>query len=102
MTPAWKAAVIAELDRRDADPAQPDWYKRARAELATRLGVDKSAITKLLKPGQTASAMVPRISKILGVAMPVLGTDEEIADLVSQLDDGGRALALELLRRLVK
>jgi hypothetical protein len=102
MTPAWKGAVIEELARRDQDATMPEWFGRARMELARRVGAEKSAIGKLLKPETTSSALVPKISKVLGIAMPVLGTDEEIAEIVSQLDDEGRRFALELLRRLVK
>lgn len=102
MTADWKAAVVAELERRDKDPHLLEWYGRARAELARQLGVDKSAVTKMLQPRQGSSEMVPRVSKILDLPMPVLGTDQEIAELVAQLDEGGRRLAVELLRRIVK
>ena len=108
MTSAWKAAVNAELDRRDEDPSDPAWYGRARTELARRLGRGKSIVSRLLqpaqpgKPEQTSSALVRPISQILGVPLPVLGTNAEIAELVSRLDDKGVALTLELLRRLVK
>lgn len=102
MTSTWKAMVNAELDRRDADPADPAWYGRARTELARRVGRSKSIISKLLQPEQTSSALVRPISEILGIPRPVLGTNAEIAELVSRLDDKGLALALELLRRLVK
>lgn len=106
MTPKWKADVIAELERRGADASDPAWFGRARVELARQLGVDKSAIGKLLapatpsKPEQTSSTLVPRISKILGVALPVLGTDAEIAELVGSLNERQRNLALELLREM--
>ena len=102
MTSTWKAMVNAELDRRDANPSDPAWYGRARTELARRVGRGKSIISKLLQPEQTSSALVRPISAILGVPLPVLGTNAEIAELVSQLDDKGLALTLELLRRLVK
>jgi hypothetical protein len=108
MTSTWKAMVNAELDRRDADPSDPAWYGRARTELARRVGRGKSIISRLLqpslpgKPEQTSSALVRPISEILGVPLPVLGTNTEIAELVSRLDDRGVELTLELLRRLVK
>lgn len=102
MTSMWKAMVNAELDRRDADRSDPAWYGRSRTELARRVGRGKSIISKLLQPEQTSSALVRPISEILGIPLPVLGTNAEIAELVSRLDDKGVALALELLRRLAK
>jgi hypothetical protein len=102
MTAKWKADAIAELDRRDRDPTAVGWYGRAYIALAEALGVDKSTIGKLLKDKTVSSALVPRISKILGIQQPVLGTDAEIADLVAQLDDESRYLAIVLLRKLIK
>ncbi len=102
MTAAWKAAVIAELERRHADAADPAWYGRSQTELARRLGRSKSAVGKLLKADQTASALVKPISDILGVQLPVLGTDDEIAELVAKMDPKKRPLAVELLRLMLK
>ena len=102
MTAEWKALVVAALDRRDADASDPAWYGRAKTELARRLGRSKSTITKMLQPEQTNSALVPQVCKILDVPMPVLGTNSEIAELVSRLDDEDVPFALEFLRRLVK
>jgi hypothetical protein len=109
MPPAWKAAAIAELDRRHKDPTLKDWYGRSRVELARRLGVDKSLISKMLvdKPGkrpQFSSKVVAQMSAELGIDVPYPTSDAETEglSLLRRMDEDTRKLAVEMLRRLVK
>lgn len=91
MTPEWKASVERRL-------AELGW---TRMHLAAKLKVAKSAITSLLGPKQSASALVPRICQLLDVPMPVHGTDSEIAELVSRLDPKRREALVVILRGML-
>lgn len=95
MTPEWKAAVEARLD---------EWGK-TKAWLADQVGVDKSAITVMLRPATMTSRLVKPVSLALKLDEPVIGVDSESNDvllLVSQLTPESRALAINLLKSLPK
>lgn len=91
MTPAFKLDVQRRLD-------ELGW---TRADLATRLKVAKSAITQMLGTKQTASALVPRVADVLGIAMPVLGTDSELAEMISRLPADKRDALLTIVRGMI-
>lgn len=102
ITERWLKDVEAELAKRDVSNVN-GWHGRARAELARKLDVSKSAITKLLSGKQGVSALVPRISAILEVDMPVLGAADdliEFRDLLLGLQPEDRAVVLDLAKRL--
>lgn len=89
MTDAWKLRVAAAMSAQK--PALTP------AGLATKLGVAKSLIYKMLTPiadgGQQVSALVPRVSEILAVPMPgemERGYDarrRRLDEILSQLTD---------------
>lgn len=76
----------------------------SRIELARRMGLsekNRSIVTNMLKEGQNSSEYVPDACEVLGIGMPVLGTDAEIADLVSRLAPDDRKAVLQLIQRLL-
>jgi transcriptional regulator with XRE-family HTH domain len=91
MTPKFKADVQRALDERG-------W---TRQDLAEKLHVAKSGITNLLGPNQTSSALVPRVAELLGIDMPILGTDAELADLISKLSPEARQALVVLVRGMM-
>lgn len=93
LTPEWREAVVARLAE----------LGRSRTWLAAQVGADKSAITVLLRPSTTVSRLVGPVSRALEIAPPLIGADidhSDIVDLVGQLSDDDRALAIDFLRRL--
>jgi hypothetical protein len=76
----------------------------SRIELARLMGLkdsNRSIVTNLLKEGQNSSEYVPDACRVLGIGMPVLGTDAEIADLVSRLKPEDRDAILVILKRML-
>lgn len=92
MTPAWKASVDAALVARD-------W---TRTQLATACGVHKTVISAMLSERQVASDAVELVSNVLGIPMPVLGVDDEIAMNLAKLTAEDKRTVLDLIRRLSK
>lgn len=92
MTAAWKASVEAELTARG-------W---TRSELAQRTGLHKTVITSVLSERQVSSDAVPIICEALGIPMPVLGVDGEIAASLEKLTPEDKRTVLDLIRRLAE
>lgn len=87
MTPQWKALVRAKLRGDNGWSAQ---------KLADAVGVHKSAIGKMLKPEQTASAIVVQVSRALEIPTPTELKDALAAKLAA-LPDGARERILALV-----
>lgn len=110
MTDPWKERVRqAMAERKDAQgrpsPMTPN-------DLALALGVAPSLVWKLLKPivngGQVSSALVPRISEILGVGSPTEPARIEnirrakLENLIDKMDDEQLDGAIFFLERLLR
>lgn len=92
MTAAWKASVDAALEARG-------W---TRTQLAIECGLHKTVISSMLSERQVASDAVALVSSVLGVPMPVLGVDDEIAQTLAKLTSEDKRTVLDLIRRLTK
>ena len=78
--------------------AQLGWR---RTDLATRLNVSRGAITNMLQGKYGASELVPRVAALLEIPMPILGTDEELADMTSKLTPEQREAVKIILRGML-
>lgn len=104
MTAAWKALVVAAMERRC-------W---GRERLAMELGVDRSLIYKLLptKPRSDevmVSAIVPRICELLDLQPPMSPTevakderDRKIMELVRALTPETKDTLIDLIAGLLR
>jgi hypothetical protein len=98
MTPAWKQAVRAAL-------ADLGWNQ---SMLAKQAGVARSVVSAMLSEDQSSSDAVPLVCEALTnalgrpFAMPVLGVDDELAQVIDQLTPADREIILGHARRLLK
>jgi len=91
MTPAWKASVRTALKNNKLANRSPSDQR----QLADAIGVHKTAITKMF--AARSSALVEPICRVLGLPLPMRGTDpdDELHQAIDRLDAKGQA---ELLR----
>lgn len=106
MTPEFKASVVPALKALDKTQTwlagQIQWVDD---EGVAHTGVDKSAITVMLRPATMTSRLVPEVCRILSLPLPVHGVDlgaSDILDLASQLDEEGLETVKALMRQLAK
>lgn len=74
-----------------------------QAELARRIGAERSAITVLLRATTAVSRLVKPVSDVLEVATPIISADEDSSDLlgmIEQLDEEDRKRAVDFVARL--
>ncbi len=98
MSGPWKALVKSKLAENLRDAKHP----KDQAELADLIGVDRSAITKMLKA--VSSKLVDQVSAALGIPPPMIETptdEDPLIALVNRMDSKQRARALAVLRALV-
>lgn len=103
MPASWVGKVVEEVERRDADPSLPHWYKRGKIRLAEEVGCKKSQVTKILQGGQHNSRYAPRIAEVLGIPLPGAPLDDDVAELVElllALPTKDRAMVIDMARRL--
>jgi hypothetical protein len=96
MTPAWKALVLAEMERRG-------W---GRERLATELGVDRSLIYKIFPTSPREdevmnSAIVPQMCELLSLPPPMEPTEIARSDQDRKILELVRALTPETKDSLI-
>lgn len=95
LTPDWKALVKHRLGE----------MGRTQMWLSKQLGVDRSAITKMLKSGHTSS-LVPTVCEVLGIPPPMqeVRTSDEAAVLriFRELPEPLRPAVLSILEGMKK
>ena len=92
MTAAWKADVRRRLDE----------MGMTQTDLAHAARVTPGSITNMLSDEQESSVAVPAVAKALGIGMPAIDGDAELAQLIHSLDEGQKRLVLEMVRQLTR
>lgn len=109
MTPEWKAMIDPALEALGKTKtwlaSQIRWTESVAGDgrPIERMGVDKSAITVLLRPASMTSRLVPEICRILEIPMPVHGVSLDQSDLMELavgIDEDGMQLVRNLMKQL--
>jgi hypothetical protein len=98
MTDVWKQAVREALTRNKAEGRSP----ANQADLATVIGVHRTAITKMF--GADSSALVDPICETLGLGPPMTpsGPSDELTVEISKLNAKDRAKVLKFIREFLR
>ena len=90
-TPAWKRRALERMHQLGI----------TMAELARRIGADKSGLKRFLETKQVSSKYVDAICEVLGIDLPLIDNipDDDLNEFVDELrDPAERRKALEILR----